>query len=334
VKCDSQNPNHRPDKACSCACECKRVVRELTGHSSAVKSVAFDPQNNDILATGSQDRSIIFWSVATSTLVYSINDAHVKTVRSLAYHNNNKSLLASGSEDNFIKIWNTSTYAYVQYVATLASHFFYVTSLAFDPSRPGIMASGSSDESIKIWDLNVDVPSTANSLTTTLNYTSASAVNAVAFETTGMMATGDDGGTIIIWETNRTTKHDIRLTFVYPVYSLAFSPLANNQVLASGHGIRGSGSIEIRLWSPSTGAQVGTLLGHVGTFPVSSLAFNPNGVLASGSWDTTVKLWNVATRTAYRTLPVQSFVNAVAFRSDGLLASGSEDKKARIWNRF
>ena len=155
----------------------------------------------------SYDKSIKFWNFATSTTVHSIDDAHSAYIISLAYHNNNKPLLASGSiaTDYLIKIWNTVTYLLV---ATLGGHTNPVRSLAFDPSRPDILASGSFDRSIKIWDLNVADPSTANSLVTTLS-THTNYVFTVTFETTGLMASGDSAGFIIIWETNITVKFKI-----------------------------------------------------------------------------------------------------------------------------
>ena len=284
-------------------------------------AIAFDPQNNDILASGSYGRSITFWNISTSSQIHTITNAHNLEINAIAYHNNNMSLLVSGSAGfaNNLKVWNTTTYALV---ASLTGHILNIKSLAFDPSRPGILASVSNDKTVKIWDLNVADPSAANSLVTSL-VGHKGIILSVAFETTGLMASGDYLKSIVIWETDRTVKFNI--SSGAGVYSLAFSPLIDNRLLASGHDNR-----RIKLWAPSTGAQVGTLKGHADV--VSSLAFKQDGLLASGSWDSNLKLWNVTTNAVYKTLTGHTdWVRSVAFRSDGLLASGSDDKAVRIW---
>ncbi len=75
-----------------------------------------------------------------------------------------------------------------------------------------------------------------------------------------------------------------------------------------------------------------TLSGH--TDDVLSVAFSPDGrLLASGSWDNTIKLWAVASGREVRTLSGHdSWVWSVAFSPDGLLlASASDDKTIKLW---
>jgi hypothetical protein len=68
---------------------------------------------------------------------------------------------------------------------------------------------------------------------------------------------------------------------------------------------------------------------------VHSVAFSLDGkTLASGSYDGTVRLWDVASRTALETLQGHTdVVQSVAFSPDGrTLASGSSDGTVRLWD--
>ena len=76
-----------------------------------------------------------------------------------------------------------------------------------------------------------------------------------------------------------------------------------------------------------------TLEGH--TDNVWSVAFSPDGqMLASGSWDQTVRVWDVETEQLLHALTGHTHhVTSVAFSPDGqTLASGSWDGTIRLWN--
>jgi WD40 repeat protein len=65
------------------------------------------------------------------------------------------------------------------------------------------------------------------------------------------------------------------------------------------------------------------------------VAFSPNGKqVVSGSFDKSVKLWNVETGTELSTMSAHlDRVSSVAFSADGQWAmSGSSDKTIRLWD--
>ena len=93
-------------------------------------------------------------------------------------------------------------------------------------------------------------------------------------------------------------------------------------LFSSGRGVRAEGGPELVLQ-----------LGH--SSGVNAVAFSPVGqTLASGSSDSTIKLWNARTGDLEHTLLGHAAsVTSVVFSPDGqLVASGSEDKTVKLWN--
>jgi WD40 repeat protein len=175
-------------------------------------------------------------------------------------------------------------------------------------------ASGPSDKSIRIW--KVDDGSLLS-----MSQQHSDSLNAVTFSSDGsFLASASKDQSKWLWRISDGA-------LLYSQKSIdsdaVFSP--DGSILA---GVCGE---EIILWKYAEGKLI-TLRGH--TKEVDSIAFSPDGLLlASGSWDATVRFWRVSDGEQLRTLEnVTGWVTDLSFSSDGvLLASGSGDGTIYLW---
>lgn len=235
--------------------------------------------------------------------------------------------LASASDDKIIKLWDLNTQ---KVLATLSGHSQAVKSVAFSPDGK-ILATAGDDKTIKLWQVE-----TLQEICTLLRHLQA--VKSVAFSPDGqILASGSWDKTIKLWDVNTGTEICTLTGHQLKVNSVAFSP--QGQLLASASYDR-----TIRLWQiPKRGegtliqnrpcySLLSTLSGHA--WAVLTVAFSPDGqILATGSDDNTIKLWEVNTGQLICTLVGHSWsVVAVAFTADGeTLLSASCDKTVKLW---
>ena len=156
-----------------------------------------------------------------------------------------------------------------------------------------------------------------------------SGVTELAFKDNGTLISGGYDDTLRAW--NVTTGRQRWQQSVGNGVSTVALPSHDPHFIAYG----GDTNYNIRMRYSDDGDWRGEVSGH--TRGLTSLAFKPNSyLLASASWDKTIRIWNVGNNnwTHLRTLrghtdPVWS----VAWSPDGsTLASASRDGTVRLWN--
>jgi hypothetical protein len=120
----------------------------LEGHQNFVISMSFSPDGK-ILATGSLDKTIKLWNVATGKEIRTLQ-GHQNHVVSVSFSPDGKTL-ATGSADKTIKLWNPAT---GKEIGNLQGHEIYSGNVSFSPNSQ-VLATTSDDEyKIKIWNLS------------------------------------------------------------------------------------------------------------------------------------------------------------------------------------
>ena len=119
-----------------------------------------------------------------------------------------------------------------------------------------------------------------------------------------------------------------QLTLPQPASTLQLN--LHNSALAIG--LADGSVLVVAIDSGNFGKVIAHWTGH--TEPVISLAFSPNGrLLASGSWDSTLRLWEIESGQFMQLDGHERGVAALDFSQDGqFLASGSWDDTVIIWN--
>jgi WD40 repeat protein len=157
-------------------CKCSRLESldpacPVKGHIGGIHAIDFSPDGS-MLATGSGDRSIIIWSVATRQFVRRLL-GHADGVTSVRFSPDGLTL-ASGSWDRAVHFWCVSDGtlrhtlpghnqwdSFCKCAAVgdavgdgpgcpLAGHSHVITSIAFSPGGD-LLASASADKSVVIW---------------------------------------------------------------------------------------------------------------------------------------------------------------------------------------
>lgn len=191
------------------------------------------------------------------------------------------------------------------YVLKQQGHFDAMNCVTYSPDGQRVVTA-SEDGKIKVWDLR-----SGFCLVTFTDHTSA--ITDIHFAKKGnVLFSSSLDGSIRAWDliryrNFRTFTAAERVQF----NCLAVDP--SGEIVCAGS----TDSFDIYMWSVQTGQLIDTLSAHEG--PVCSLHFaGEGGVLASGSWDKSVRIWNVFSRkVTVEPLNLQTEIQTVAFRPDG-----------------
>ncbi|XP_077448924.1 notchless protein homolog 1 [Stigmatopora argus] len=338
-----------------------RCTSSLLGHTEAVISAAFSPTGK-YLASGSGDTTVRFWDLMTETPHHTAK-GHSHWVLSIVWSPDGKKL-ASGCKNSQIFLWNPVTGT--QIGKTLTGHTKWITCLCWEPLHLNgecrFLASSSKDGSVRIWDV---VLGRCDKILTS----HTQSVTCVKWGGDGLLYTSSQDRTIKVWRAKdgvqcRTLQghahwvNTLALNTDYVLRTGAFEPAdatvnpqdltgsvdeLKSKALRRYNNVRGSNperlvsgsdDFTLFLWNPAEDKKpLARMTGHSAL--VNQVLFSPDTrLLASASFDKSVKIWDG--RTGKYLISLRGHVGSVyqvAWSADSrLLVSGSSDSTLKVWD--
>ncbi|KAH8327847.1 hypothetical protein KR067_000936 [Drosophila pandora] len=308
-------------------------ARVLRGHESEVFICAWNP-SRDLLASGSGDSTARIWDMSDANsnsnqlvLRHCIQKGGAevpsnKDVTSLDW-NCDGSLLATGSYDGYARIWKTDG----RLASTLGQHKGPIFALKWNKSGNYILSAGV-DKTTIIWDAST------GQCTQQFAFHNAPALD-VDWQTNQAFASCSTDQRIHVCRLGVNEPIKTFKGHTNEVNAIKWCP--QGQLLASC-----SDDMTLKIWSMNRDRCCHDLQAHskeiytIKWSPTGPGTNNPNTnlILASASFDSTVRLWDVERGSCIHTLTKHTEpVYSVAFSPDGKhLASGSFDKCVHIWS--
>lgn len=298
----------------------------LQGHTDDITDVAFSPDGS-LLASSSMDGEIRLWRTADGGLERILR-GHQDQVLSLDFSPDG-SMLLSGSDDRTARMWRVADGSLLKSIGN--DLLGRVLEVAYSPEGSLIALAGHNC----IVELR-SAPSGMLRRTLAQPRCVARQGGSVSnwgifFSPTGdRIVTGDGrpccGGSIHSWQIEGFSSPELIRGYNLVIRDLASTSDGSAWVVAF------VGSSNIWLLCPDKPYEPMLLEGHF--YRVNSVDISPGDELvASGSRDATIRLWQVESGIALRTLEGHSDgVNVVAFSPQGrVIASGSEDDTVILW---
>ena len=285
-------------------------------NNASARCAAFHPKSN-LLVVGFSNGVFGLYEMPDFICIHTLSISQ-KDIDYVTINDSAEWLAFGASKLGQLLVWEWQSESYI---LKQQGHFDTINALAYSPDGRQIVTAAD-DGKVKVWDTE-----SGFCVVTLSEHTSG--VTACEFaKKASVVFTASLDGSVRAWDLARYRNFR---TFTAPT-KMSFSCLAvdpSGEVVAAGS----PDSFDIHVWSVQTGQLLDQLSGHEG--PVSALAFAPQGgVLVSGSFDHTARIWQVFGRTqTSEQLQLQADVLDVAISPNSQQAAISTlDGQVTFWS--
>lgn len=308
-----------------------RLLRVISGHTGWVRAVSVDV-GNDWFATGSADRTIKIWDLASGTLKLTLT-GHISIVRALAVSDRHPYLFSAG-EDKKVLCWDLEQNAVVRH---FHGHLHGVYSLGLHP-RLDVLVTGSRDATARVWDLRT------KQTVHVLSGHRGTVASILTSDCDPQVITGSTDSCIRLWDlaAGKTRvelthhKKGIRALAMHPTEFTFISGSADNVkrfALPDGlflHNYTADLPKDTESQALAASASI-----------INCLAINEDGVVFGGSDDGLMRFWDYASGRGFQqevvqvqpgSLDCEAGILSATFDKTGLrLITGEVDKTIKVW---
>jgi WD40 repeat protein/tRNA A-37 threonylcarbamoyl transferase component Bud32 len=260
-------------------------------------ALLFTRDGTKVISGGGESGNLLVWDAATGADLERFPLVHQGWIEGIAWAPDSQ-MLATCGEDSRIVLWDFSQR---KPLATLLGHGGRVMAVAFSPDGRWLASAGG-DNTVRVWDV-----SSRKQVAMLRGHLGA--VNSLLFLSGTTIVSAGSDHTVRVWEFNQTHQESILPGETW-LSSLAVSPDGSLLAATAYH------SNSTALWDISGRRLMTNFIGH--TAPVWCAAFSPNGhLLATGSEDYTVKLWDLLSLAPVGSLTNRFETGSIAFSADG-----------------
>jgi pleiotropic regulator 1 len=296
-----------------------KLYRVISGHQGWVRSVAVD-KSNEWFATGSGDRCIKIWDLATGGLKLTLT-GHIEQVMGLAISDKHPYMFSCGA-DKKVKCWDLE---YNKVIRNYHGHLSGVYSIALHPDLD-ILMTGGRDSACRVWDMRTKAQVFCLS-------GHESTVGSIITENVDpQIITGSYDSTIKTWDlaagkcmkTLTHHKKGVRAMVMHQKYWEFSSASADN----------------IKKFGLPDGQFKHNMLSKQNAI-VNAMALNEDNVMISGGDDGSMRFWDYETGHCFQSLQTQvqpgsmeaeAGIFALGFDKTGeRLISCEADKTIKMW---